>query len=150
MISFSAPDLTQHPPRSARVRLGGYVMLPRAIDKARAKLAGKLGEYLFPHTMDKWLLEFLGIDGEAFLETVKTGKSDGELLAWIKENSKPRRADWEIAAWSHWFENLTPGDARRHGLTAEWIAKNAPARDDIRTFIDRLDLDDYVSFGGKP
>lgn len=150
MISFSSPDLTQHPPRSPRVRLGGYVMLPRSIDKARAKTAGKLGEYLFPHTMDKWLLEFLGIDGDAFLESIKTGKSDGEMLAWVKENSKPKRTDSEIVAWSHWLENLTPGNAKRHSMTGEWIAKNAPAREDIYTLIDRLDLDDYISFGGKP
>lgn len=35
-------------------------------------------------------------------------------------------------------------------MTGEWIAKNAPAREDIHTLIDRLDLDDYISFGGKP
>ncbi len=41
------PDLTQRPPRSPRVRLGGYVILPRMLDKGRAALAGKLGEYHF-------------------------------------------------------------------------------------------------------
>ncbi|HEY9249021.1 MAG TPA: DUF5069 domain-containing protein [Rariglobus sp.] len=29
-------DLTQRPPRSHCVRLGGYVMLPRILDKGRA------------------------------------------------------------------------------------------------------------------
>ena len=38
-------DLTQRPPRSTRVRLGGYVLLPRILDKGRAALAGKLGEF---------------------------------------------------------------------------------------------------------
>jgi hypothetical protein len=28
----SAPNLTQRPPRSPRVRLGGYAMLPRILD----------------------------------------------------------------------------------------------------------------------
>jgi hypothetical protein len=45
MISYSAPDLSQHPPRSPRARLGGYVHLPRLLDKARAHLAGRMGEY---------------------------------------------------------------------------------------------------------
>ena len=40
MISYSTPDLTQHPPRSPRVRLGGFVHLPRLLDKARAYAAG--------------------------------------------------------------------------------------------------------------
>ena len=34
-------DLTQRPPRSMRARLGGFVLLPRILDKGRAKLAGK-------------------------------------------------------------------------------------------------------------
>ena len=44
MNTNSAPDLTQRPPRSPRVRLGGYVLLPRLLDKGRAALAGTLGE----------------------------------------------------------------------------------------------------------
>jgi len=34
-------DLTQRPPRSMRSRLGGFVLLPRILDKGRATLAGK-------------------------------------------------------------------------------------------------------------
>src|SRR5436190_2385446 len=45
MINYSAPDLTQHPPRSVRVRLGGYTHLPRLLDKARAVVHGKNGPY---------------------------------------------------------------------------------------------------------
>lgn len=119
MISFSAPDLTQHPPRSPRVRLGGYIMLPRSIDKARAKIAGKLGEYLFPHTMDEWLLEFLGTDGDAFLEAIKTDKSDSEMLAWIKENVPPpahrlgNRRLVALARKSHPWQRQAPHHDRR-------------------------------------
>ena len=40
-------DLTQRPPRSHRVRLGGYVMLPRILDKGRALNAGKIGVYRY-------------------------------------------------------------------------------------------------------
>jgi len=149
MISYLNPDLTQHPPRSARVRLGGYMMLPRSLDKARAKAAGKLGEYGFPNPMDKFLFEFAGIDADAFFDAVKSGKSDTEMLAWFTEHSTTQRAAWEIAAWSNWLENLTPGNARRHGVYAERITQFAPGREDIRTNIDWLDLDDYVSFGGK-
>jgi hypothetical protein len=38
-------DLTQRPPRSFRVRLGGFVILARMIDKGRATLSKKNGEY---------------------------------------------------------------------------------------------------------
>jgi hypothetical protein len=43
----AAPNLTQRPPRSPRVRLGGYVLLARLLDKGRAELAGTAGEYKF-------------------------------------------------------------------------------------------------------
>ena len=38
-------DLTLRPPRSPRCRLGGYALLPRMLDKGRATLAGKNGDY---------------------------------------------------------------------------------------------------------
>src|SRR5207249_4770630 len=41
----AAPDLTKRPPRSPRLRLGGYVLLPRMLDKGRAEIAGQAGEY---------------------------------------------------------------------------------------------------------
>jgi len=149
MISYQNPDLTQHPPRSVRVRLGGFVMLARSLDKARAKAAGKLGEYAFPNPMDKYLLEFAGVDTDAFFEAAKTGKSDSEMLAWFNGQAAIKRARWEITAWSNWIEALSPGDARRHGLYAERISKHAPGREDIHSVIEWLDVDDYVSFGGK-
>ncbi len=45
MALKNAPDLTKRPPRSPRVRLGGYVILPRMLDKGRALVAGTKGEY---------------------------------------------------------------------------------------------------------
>ena len=146
MISFKTPDLSQHPPRSPHVRLGGYVVLPRILDKARAHLAGKTGEYHWNNPLDQRLLTFLGISAEAFLGAVKEERSDSAMLEWIA--SKTTRQSWEIAAWSHWLENLTPGDAKRHEVFAELINRNCPTREDIRTLFDRLDLDDYVTFGG--
>ena len=56
MAIKNAPDLTQRPPRSPRVRLGGYVILPRMLDKGRATVAGKHGEYHYacPSTTVSW------------------------------------------------------------------------------------------------
>jgi len=149
MISYKAPDLSQHPPRSPRVRLGGFVHLPRFLDKARAAAAGTLGEYIFPCPMDKRMLAFLGLEADAFLDQVKAGRSDTEILAWVLAQAKPTRAAWEIEAWSRWMEESGPGDAGRHEGMAKTIRELAADRDDIRTNFDRLDLDDYVSFGGR-
>ena len=148
MISFKTPDLSQHPPRSARVRLGGFVVLPRILDKARAHLAGQTGLYKWANPLDQRLWLFTGIKPEDFLAAVQTGKSDTEMLEWVLAALQPKRQLWEIEAWSHWLENLPPGDQVRHKMFAENIAEFCPKREDIRTMFDRLDMDDYVTFGG--
>ncbi len=148
MIDYRHPDLTQHPPRSPRVRLGGFAHLPRLLDKARALAAGKNGLYEYGAMMDRHFFAFTGIDAPAFLEAVRTGRSDGEMLAWVMEHLQPRRSDAEIAQWSSWYETLAPGSAKRHAWIGERIAANGPGRDDIRTWCEHLDLDDYVTFGG--
>ena len=116
-MSLHTPDLTKYPPRSPRVRLGGYVILPRMLDKGRALLAGKQGEYHYACPQDQRFLEFAGIDAEALKKEL--GKSDGEVLEWIEKNAKHKRTPHEIAAWSAWVEQRTPTDveSRRRAQT---------------------------------
>ena len=149
MINLSAPDLTQHPPRSPRVQLGGFVHLPRLLDKARATLAGKAGEYHYNCPLDQHFFAFTGITAEGVLAELKNGRSDTEMLAWVRANSQ---------APSLGGGRLVPVDAdarpgRRAAATSgsgRSIKAAGPERDDIFGFFDLLDLDDYVSFGGKP
>jgi hypothetical protein len=58
---FNTPDLTQRPPRSPRVRLGGYAILARCLDKGRATLAGKNGEYNYACPLDMNWFTFAGL-----------------------------------------------------------------------------------------
>ena len=88
-----APDLTKQPPRSARVRLGGYALLARCLDKGRATLIGKNGEYHYACPLDQRLLEFAGIDAEALKKELAAGKGDGEILEWFQSNAKPKRTE---------------------------------------------------------
>jgi hypothetical protein len=147
MVNLSTPDLTQHAPRSPRVKLGGYVHLPRLLDKARAVLAGKQGEFHYNCPLDQRFFGFTGINADAMLAEIKTGKSDGQMLAWV--NAQAPRQPWEIANWSAWLSQLGVGSADMHGWFVEMIKTNGPEREDITTFFDLLDLDDYVSYGGK-
>ncbi len=144
-----APDLTQHPPRSPRVRLGGYVILPRMLDKGRAVLAGKNGEYKFACPLDQRFLSYVGIDPEALKRELAAGKGDGEILEWISSNAKRKLTEPEILAWSALQERRAPADVESRQFFHELHAKAAPKRDDIATWFDLLDLDDFVSFGGQ-
>ncbi|MCC6415541.1 MAG: DUF5069 domain-containing protein [Opitutaceae bacterium] len=147
MNNLSQPDLTQHPPRSVRVRLGGYAHLPRLLDKARAVLAGKNGEYAYNCPLDQRFFTFTQLNPDEMLAAIKAGKSDSEMLAWV--NERVRRQLFEITAWSAWLEQYGPGDADLHAWFASVLKTIAPQRTDIRSFADLLDLDDYVSYGGK-
>ena len=150
MLSLDKPDLTQHPPRSPRVRLGGYAILPRCIDKGRATIAGKNGEYHYACPMDHRFLDFVGIDPEALKKELAAGKSDSEILEWVEKNARFRRSPIEIAGFSAMADQRTPGDPETREFFNGIQAKAGPNREDIFTFFDLLDLDDYVSFGGKP
>jgi len=147
MLPYANPDLSQHPPRSPRVQLGGYVHLPRLLDKARATVAGKAGEYHYNCPMDQNFFAFTGIGHEAVLAEVKKGLSDSEMLAWVRANTT--RLPSEIASWSLWMRTVAPGRSPGHEWFSEVIKASAPDRDDIFGFFDLLDMDDYVSFGGK-
>jgi hypothetical protein len=110
-IRQSAYDLTQRPPRSCHVRLGGYVILPRLIDKARAALAGKLGDYYDgPNGMNGQFLRFVGIKHAALKRFIAQGGGDADILAWIETHAKSKRHAWEIAAWSD-FQARRPVDS---------------------------------------
>jgi hypothetical protein len=149
-VNYSAPDLTRHPPRSPRIRLGGYVQLPRLIDKARAVAAGTAGEFHYNCPIDQRFLTFTGLNPDALFDVIKAGKSDSEILAYVNANASPKRHPSEIAAWSAWFEQLTPTPPDTRAFFNDVHRKNAPQREDIATWFDWLDLDDYVTYGGKP
>jgi hypothetical protein len=146
----NAPDLTQRPPRSPRVRLGGYVILPRMLDKGRAAIAGKNGEYDYACPMDHRFLDFVGINPDALKKQLAAGKGDTDILEWIQKNAKRKPTEPEIHTWSAYAEHRAPADTESRKFFHGLHAKIAPKREDIATWFDLLDLDDYVTFGGNP
>ena len=149
-MNIPAIDLTARPPRSPRTRLGGYALLPRMLDKCRAELVGKNGEYHYNCPLDQNLLTFFGIDADALKAEVATGKGDGEILAWIVANQKRPREQWEIQQWSDFRDRRGPdSDAETLKFFADYVGQFTRTREDITTWADVLDLDDYVTFGGK-
>jgi len=148
MSTIPAPDLTQRPPRSPRSRLGGYALIPRMLDKGRATIAGKEGEYHYACPLDQRILEFLGIEPEALKAELATGKGDAEIFDWIQAHQKNKRTPEEVAAWTAEQDNRKP-DSDSLEYFNEYLSKVGPHRTDIKIWLDLLDLDDYVSFGGK-
>lgn len=146
----SSPNLTQRPPRSPRVRLGGYVILARILDKGRAELAGLAGEYKYNNPMDRHWFRFTGVTPEALKEQLAAGKGDGEILAWLDEHAPQKRAPWEIQQWSAYHNERGPdGDVETLEFFASRVGACSKTREDVKTWFDYLDLDDHVTFGGR-
>src|SRR6266404_1237511 len=142
-------DLTQRAPRSFRVRLGNFVILARMLDKGRATLAKKNGEYNYNSGTDQHLVRFLGFDPEALLKKLAAGKGDGEMLEWVQSHSRTPRAPWEIEAWSAYMEKRGPdSDAETIAGFGEYVGQYSKTREDIKTWFEAIELDDYVTFGG--
>ena len=90
MITATAPDLTSQAPRSAFDQLDGIMLAPRAIDKARAHLAGTLGEYLYCGCpVNKILFDTIGTTEDDFLEAVRTSPTDRDVATWLHERVRP-------------------------------------------------------------
>ncbi|MBI3352014.1 MAG: DUF5069 domain-containing protein [Nitrospirae bacterium] len=99
--------------RSPRETLGGYLFLPRLIDKIRLHAEGKLppeylGNLLKPGlTFDGRLLSFLEVNGEALREAILSAKTDNEVLVWVEKNGKSRTAG-EKKRWIEEIEAFRP------------------------------------------
>lgn len=148
-MPLASPDLRKQPPRSPRVRLGGYALLPRMLDKGRATLAGMAGEYKYGCPLDQRFLEFVGLTAAALKKAIATGQGDGDILAWIRAHAKHPHIEPEILAWSAWQETRCPVDPESRGYFNELHKNCGPKREDIASWFDLLDVDDYVSFGGR-
>src|SRR6266480_4946845 len=85
---ITGKDLTKEAPRSPRVRVGGYAILGRTIDKCRALVAGNIGEYHFDCPLDNMVFGFKGVKGDDFKAQIEQGASDQEMVEWLNQNSE--------------------------------------------------------------
>ncbi len=85
--------------RSPRAVLGGYIILPRLIDKVRAHARGVLPpEYvanLFKPgtTLDGRFMTFTGLAPEPLRAAILEAKDDAAVLAWVERHAKPDTAE---------------------------------------------------------
>jgi len=97
-------------PRSPKALLGGIAHLGRFIDKIRLRYEGKIQDYNYITVgFDKYLVDFLQIDPQAFEQLVLAGGTDEDLLAWVKANSR-KPSEQEIAQWSQGLLSSGPKD----------------------------------------
>src|SRR6476469_919298 len=92
-------DLTKEAPRSPRIRVGGYAILGRTIDKCRALVAGNIGEYHFDCGLDNMLFGFKGINAADFKAQIENGASDQQMAEWLDQSGEKKTLE-DIKRWS--------------------------------------------------
>jgi hypothetical protein len=104
--------------RSPREKLGGYLLLPRLIDKVRLSAEGTLPqEYRenvlkpgFALSLDARLLTFTGLEAEALRQAILSSDSDEAVLAWVEQHAKPHSEE-EKQAWADAVAGYRPDAA---------------------------------------
>jgi hypothetical protein len=143
--SIKAKNLTKQAATSPRQRTGGYVILSRMADKARADIAGTIGQYHTDCPLDHVLLDWKGVEYAGVRKALEAGATDAEIAKYLDEHGTKKTAE-EIKAWSDSVEKSTmhghpekggyfDGECRKLGLD--------PAK--TSTF-DWLEADDRASF----
>jgi hypothetical protein len=131
-------------PRSPYQRLGGYVHLPRLIDKARLHRCGLLHGYNYKSSgFDRRLLVFLGIDGDEFERMAIELSSDDAILAWITSKGVTHTRD-EIEAWNSAMINRQPDTSEKIAQFQRFLAEagGGEGSERVRTYFDLIEFDE--------
>src|SRR5437773_8870161 len=140
-LSF-APMRRLHP-RSPYEKLGGYVHLPRLIDKARLHRKGLLNGYNYKTVgFDKHLLAFLKLNGDEFEEIANRFDDDAEVLNWVDKNGTKHSAD-AIEHWNQEMISRHPDTAAKRARFNHFLKEAGGAgRKDIKTYFDLIEFDE--------
>lgn len=130
-------------PRSPYERLGGYVHLPRLIDKARLHRQGLLDGYNYKTVgFDKHLLAFLKLNPDAFEKVANELEDDVAVLEWVHANGVRHRPE-EIERWNEAMISRHPDTAEKKARFVHFLKEAGGAgRKDIRTYFDLIEFDE--------
>jgi hypothetical protein len=134
-------------PRSPYDRLGGYVHLPRLIDKAKLHRKGLLNGYNYKTVgFDKHLLAFLKLNGDDFEEAANRLETDDAILQWIEQNGAKHSGD-AVEEWNQAMISRHPDTAAKRARFLHFLKEaGGENRKDIRTYFDLIEFDE----GRKP
>jgi hypothetical protein len=138
-------------PRSPYQRLGGYVHLPRLIDKARLHRCGLLYGYKYKTSgFDRRLLTFLGIDGDEFERVVSELTSDEAIFAWIGTKGVGNTSA-EIEAWNSAMINRQPDTPEKQVQFQLFLTETGrnESSEGVRTYFDLIEFDEGRWRNGK-
>lgn len=130
-------------PRSPYERLGGYVHLPRLIDKAKLHRKGLLKGYNYKTVgFDKHLLAFLKLNPDEFEEAANRLDDDTAILRWVEEKGASHAAE-AIEEWNEAMILRHPDSAIKKARFLHVLKESGgEGRTDIRTYFDLIEFDE--------
>ena len=116
-------------------------MLPRMIDKARASMAGTLGEYVYGRDspFDMAVLDYLGVAPDAFLAGVRNSPEDAAVARWLVANARKRSAE-EDENFARIFLNDGDDDADRARFAERRAKLPERVQPKVTGWVDLLDV----------
>ena len=145
---ITGKDLSKEAPRSPRIRVGGYAILGRTIDKCRALVAGDIGEYHFDCPLDNMLFGFKGVKGDDFKAQIEGGAGDQEIMEWLNQTGE-KKTPSEIKRWSEKMEaSSLYDDLEKHEFFVK-EAKKLGLQPEKTTTFDWLEVDDKTTYAQK-
>ena len=135
-------------PRSPREMMDGWMHLPRYIDKIRLHLAGRLHPDYQPNLGkgfdEKWL-KAAGVTHDQMVEVVKNSITDGEVCDWVRRNVKKSPAEKAAHARSMLDHPKADDVETQARLKMRKEQAGLGHRDDIKSFVDVIDVDEKRS-----
>jgi Domain of unknown function (DUF5069) len=119
-MNTQAKDLTKEAPASPAQRVGGYVILARLADKARADfLGGNVGEYHTNCPLDHMLLDWKGVEYDEVKKEILNGADNEKIAAYLDAHGTPKTPE-EVKAFSDSLDATNPYYAPD---SKEWYAE---------------------------
>jgi hypothetical protein len=143
--AIAAKNLTKQAPASPRQRTGGYAILSRLADKARADIAGTIGEYHTNCPLDHMLLDWKGVEYAGVRKALEAGATDAEIATYLDGHGTKKTPE-EVKAWS---DNMEKASMHGHPQKGEFFDGECrklgldPAKTSV---FDWLEADDRASF----
>jgi hypothetical protein len=138
-------DLNKQAPHSPRERLAGFAIANRTVDKCRASVTGKLGQYHYDCPLDNMLFSFKGITADQFKSAVQAAKDYDDVGIWLQANGTLKTAD-EIKTWS---DEMEASSLYKNPDKRDYFVENCHKlglNPQMNTTFDWLEADDRESF----
>lgn len=140
-------DLSKAPPRSCYAELDGLMLMPRTIDKLRARLpGGDPGNYFISlgriKGLSAFLLERLGVSEDALSEAVAHCETEDQIAAWLGQRTDRS----QYPAINETLKRIKPKHTEDQAFFRELYAETLAQRPDLEAIIDIVDADDRRLF----